>query len=73
MKQSHHIPPLRSPIEVVSPTLRRGPANGGWCMSNVLTCCAALLAVILSVSLSSAATDTVCRMPLDRMTTASCE
>lgn len=72
MKQSHHIPPLRTPVEVVNPTRRNMSAKPRWRIANVLTCGAALLAVVLSVSLSSAATDTVCMMPLGKAAQASC-
>jgi hypothetical protein len=72
MKQSHHIPPHRTPIKVIRPTLRRGFATTRWRMTNVLTAGAALLAVALSVSLSAAATDKVCTMPLDQMPVSVC-
>jgi hypothetical protein len=72
MKQSHHIPPFRTPIEVVNPTLRRMSAKQRQRMANLLACGAALMAVVLSVSLSSAATDAVCSMPIDDMPVASC-
>ncbi len=73
MKQSHHIPPLRTPIEVVNPTRRKVSSRLRWRIANVLTCAATLLAVVLSVSLSSAATDAVCAMPLGATAQASCE
>jgi hypothetical protein len=72
MKQSHHIPPHRPVIAVVRPTLRRSPATMRWRITNVLTVAAALFAVILSVSLSSAATNQVCAMSLDRAQTVAC-
>lgn len=73
MKQSHHVPPHRIQIEVVNPTLRRVSTQLRWRITNILTCGAALLAVVLSVSLSSAATDTVCPMPLGHTQAATCE
>ncbi len=73
MKQSHHIPPHRATIKVVSPTLRNTRNIARWRMTNILTVGAALLAMILSVSLSSAATDEVCSMPLDTAPAATCE
>jgi hypothetical protein len=73
MKHSHHIPPQRTPIKVISPTLRRTVFTARWPMTNTLTAGAALLAVILSVSLSAASTDEVCAMPLDGVQTAACE
>ena len=73
MKQSHHIPPHRTAITVVSPTLRRIQTQTRWRMTNVLTVGAALLAMILSVSLSYAATDKVCTMPLDHTQAPVCE
>lgn len=73
MKQSHHIPPLRTPIEVVNPTLRRTSVTKRWRVANILTCAAALLAAVLSVSLSSAATGTICAMPLDHLPMTTCK
>jgi hypothetical protein len=73
MKQAHHIPPLRAPVQVVNPTLRYVSKKMQWRIANTLTLGAGLLAVVLSVSLSSAATDEVCAMPLDRAQTATCE
>jgi hypothetical protein len=73
MKQSHLIPPLRAPIEVITPTLRRASGTNRWRMTNILTAGAALLAVVLSVSLSAAATDEVCTMPLDGASRTACE
>jgi hypothetical protein len=72
MKQSHHIPPHRTPIKVIRPTLRRSSPTTRWRMTNILTAGAAVLAVALSVSLSAAATDKVCTMPLDQMTVSVC-
>jgi hypothetical protein len=58
MKQSR-------PIEVIRPTLRRRALGKGMPMANVLTAGAALLAIVLSVSLSSAANTDSCARPFD--------
>jgi hypothetical protein len=58
MKQSR-------PIEVIRPTLRRRALGKGLPIANVLTLGAALLAIVLSVTLSSAAGKGVCVRPLD--------
>lgn len=57
MKQSR-------PIEVIQPTLRRSARKRHISLANVLTAGAALLAIVLSVSLSSAANTNTCAMPL---------
>jgi hypothetical protein len=73
MKQSHHVPPHPTRISVVAPTLRSMPFTIRWRLTNLLTLGAAVLAVALSVSLSSAETNEVCALPLDRVQTAACE
>jgi hypothetical protein len=73
MTHAHHIPPHRTPIAVISPTLRRASLTAKhWRIANALTLGAVLLAVVLSVSLSSAGTDRVCAMPLDGSHSAMC-
>ncbi|MGL4238787.1 hypothetical protein [Tabrizicola sp.] len=73
MRQSHHIPPQPTRIEVVAPTLRRKGSRGRWTMASSLTLGLAVLAVILSVTLPAAATDGVCALPLDAPMGKHCE
>ena len=67
MKQSR-------PIEVIRPTLRHSARGKGMPLANVLTAGAALLVIVLSVSLSSAAnTDTdICARPIDAAVSTPC-
>ncbi len=60
-------------IEVIQPTLRRTTRRAGMPLANVLTAGAALLAIVLSVSLSSAANTDTCAMPLVGTVSAPCE
>jgi hypothetical protein len=66
MKQSR-------PIEVIQPTLRRTQRRMAMPMTNVLTIGAALLAIVLSVSLSAAANPQTCAMPLAGVPVAECK
>jgi hypothetical protein len=52
-------------IEIIRPTLRRSVIGKGMSLANVLTIGAALMAVILSVTLSSAADTDTCERPFD--------
>jgi hypothetical protein len=52
-------------IEIIRPTLRRSAIGKGFPLANVLTVGAALMAVILSVTLSSAANTETCARAFD--------
>ncbi|MFM2388813.1 MAG: hypothetical protein RLZZ437_368 [Pseudomonadota bacterium] len=60
-------------IEVIRPTLWRAARKSSLPMTNILTAGAALLAIVLSVSLSSAADPKACVMPLSGPAAPACE
>lgn len=66
MKQSR-------PIEVIHPTRRHSVLRSGMPLANMLTIGAALLVVILSVSLSRASNTDTCARPIDAVVSMPCD